>query len=400
MRLDSVGMKVLGCILVLVGLTFALACIGGGDGDSTYDEDEAEVPGGGDGSSESLVDWYFPSSLTVHAYIVSGVPSPEGHAVYLYDADGNLARSSETGSDGSVTFLNVDSDLADSPISDTASSYPISTVRVRYYWSANPLPGESIYSDFGIPYQRTADGSYEISITCGGGGDETGTAPSVSVTFPSDGFSFPSRIVAVTGEVDDTSVGTVEISVNGRTQTANVSTSTGSFSEEVVLTSGGNTIKVSATNSYGTRSSQVTGTCTAPPTELWVQLTWSEDHADADLYVTEPNGETAWYGDKTNSSGGFLDLDDTDGYGPEHYYISSEEGHSVDSGNYTIRVHYYASHGHSGSVRAKVVVYRNETHYGTYGSHSISTADSSSSGPGGWEENPAAWWTVVTVPVQ
>jgi uncharacterized protein YfaP (DUF2135 family) len=40
-----------------------------------------------------------------------------------------------------------------------------------------------------------------------------------------------------------------------------------------------------------------------------------------------PSGETCWYADKiSQSTGARIDVDDVDGYGPEHYYLSTAEG--------------------------------------------------------------------------
>lgn len=69
---------------------------------------------------------------------------------------------------------------------------------------------------------------------------------------------------------------------------------------------------------------------------ITVTLTWGSE-PDIDLHVTEPNGIHVYYQNLQGISG-FLDLDDTDGYGPEHYYVSCDE---LETGSYSVGVNYY-----------------------------------------------------------
>ena len=73
-----------------------------------------------------------------------------------------------------------------------------------------------------------------------------------------------------------------------------------------------------------------------------VSISWDAD-ADLDLFVTEPNGETIFYGNRESLSGGRLDLDsnptcDLDGLNAEHIFWPS---HGAPSGSYQARVHLY-----------------------------------------------------------
>lgn len=70
-----------------------------------------------------------------------------------------------------------------------------------------------------------------------------------------------------------------------------------------------------------------------------ITLAWDADQTDVDLHVTEPSGEEAYYGHRLTFAGGRVSEDITDGYGPELYEIRRAE-----SGAYTIRAHYFASH--------------------------------------------------------
>lgn len=70
---------------------------------------------------------------------------------------------------------------------------------------------------------------------------------------------------------------------------------------------------------------------------ITVTLTWGSQ-LDVDLHVFEPNGAHVYY---LNKSGvvGILDLDDTSGYGPEHYYTDCG---NLQTGTYRIGVNYFS----------------------------------------------------------
>ena len=72
--------------------------------------------------------------------------------------------------------------------------------------------------------------------------------------------------------------------------------------------------------------------------DVQVTLTW-DNTADLDLYVTDPDGETIYYSNPTSASGGQLDVDDTDGYGPENIFW--EDG-AAPSGQYLVQLHHYS----------------------------------------------------------
>jgi hypothetical protein len=92
-----------------------------------------------------------------------------------------------------------------------------------------------------------------------------------------------------------------------------------------------------------------------------VTLEWEQDSTDVDLYVHEPDGEVSWWSDRTTATGGFIDRDDTSGYGPEHYTLEWEE-HTVECGAYEIRVHYYSDHstGYDATGTVTIVQYTSD----------------------------------------
>ena len=73
---------------------------------------------------------------------------------------------------------------------------------------------------------------------------------------------------------------------------------------------------------------------------LRVVLAWDADASDLDLHVITPDGQHCWYGNRTLGNGGALDIDVTDGYGPEIF--ASPVG---QPGRYYVYVNYYGGRG-------------------------------------------------------
>ncbi len=96
--------------------------------------------------------------------------------------------------------------------------------------------------------------------------------------------------------------------------------------------------------------------------DIGVTLAWAKDKSDIDLYVKEPDssdgtkvGDTVSYRHRKgiSTSHPYLDVDNMNGYGPEHYigiegmstlYTDANENPDGLYGTYNIRVHYYADH--------------------------------------------------------
>ena len=70
---------------------------------------------------------------------------------------------------------------------------------------------------------------------------------------------------------------------------------------------------------------------------LQFALSWETDSTDIDLWVTDPSGEIISYRNTNSISGGYLDRDDTDGFGPENIYWLN----NIPDGTYTVQVHYF-----------------------------------------------------------
>ena len=73
--------------------------------------------------------------------------------------------------------------------------------------------------------------------------------------------------------------------------------------------------------------------------DVQITLTW-DNEADLDLHVFEPSGEEIYYLHDVSATGGTLDVDDTDGFGPENIYWPT--GMAPD-GTYEVYVHQYSS---------------------------------------------------------
>jgi hypothetical protein len=82
--------------------------------------------------------------------------------------------------------------------------------------------------------------------------------------------------------------------------------------------------------------------------DLSVTLTWNSA-ADMDLHVVEPNGTHVYYGSRQGTRAR-LDRDDTDGFGPENYFV--DPGFGLQ-GNYRI---YIVHFGRSVPTRSRIQV--------------------------------------------
>jgi len=82
-------------------------------------------------------------------------------------------------------------------------------------------------------------------------------------------------------------------------------------------------------------------------------LTW-DTTADLDLWVTDPYGETIRWSNPSSASGGQLDRDDTDGFGPENIFWPPG---AAPEGDYLVQVHHWSGASPSGySVLVQVGV--------------------------------------------
>lgn len=72
--------------------------------------------------------------------------------------------------------------------------------------------------------------------------------------------------------------------------------------------------------------------------DVRVILRWDTDHADMDLWVTEPSGERCYYGNRSTAYGATYGRDYTDGYGPEEYLIRR-----APEGGYLVQANFFGT---------------------------------------------------------
>lgn len=72
------------------------------------------------------------------------------------------------------------------------------------------------------------------------------------------------------------------------------------------------------------------------PVDMRVVLTWDADNSDMDLWVTDPNGEKAFYGNRLTYQGGHMSRDFTAGLGPEEFMLRRAK-----PGSYEVRANFY-----------------------------------------------------------
>ncbi|PTY06659.1 hypothetical protein DB347_11525 [Opitutaceae bacterium EW11] len=87
------------------------------------------------------------------------------------------------------------------------------------------------------------------------------------------------------------------------------------------------------------------------PLDVRAVLTWDANDCDIDLWVTDPNGETAKYDFPLTHQGGMLSRDFTGGYGPEEFLLRQAK-----PGGYRVRINYYGDRRQTalGPVTAQV----------------------------------------------
>jgi tetratricopeptide (TPR) repeat protein len=97
----------------------------------------------------------------------------------------------------------------------------------------------------------------------------------------------------------------------------------------------------------------------AMPLDLRVVLSWDSDNSDMDLWVTDPNGERAYYGNRLTYQGGQMSQDFTGGYGPEQFSLREAK-----PGKYKVEANFFGSREQL-VTGATTLSLRLSTHWGT-----------------------------------
>jgi uncharacterized protein YfaP (DUF2135 family) len=149
--------------------------------------------------------------------------------------------------------------------------------------------------------------------------------------------------------------------------------SSGTFAAEIPLFCGAQQVYYAFTNGAGTSYYYLNANLTgcAGPSQFRVQLTWvSNPSSDLDLHLVRPGGVFAsgndcYFGNCTGtgltwgSGNPRLDVDDTDGFGPENIYLTT----GAESGLYRVIIHDWD--GTVGEV-ATVRIYFNDVQAAVY----------------------------------
>ena len=179
-------------------------------------------------------------------------------------------------------------------------------------------------------------------------------SPELEVTSPTESSNVNNRVITVTGNIPDTVTNVDRVIVsNGDVRT--ITTISGNtFSAKVVVAMGDNALVVQGYNSSDlttpitkekivniTGVENTTGGRNALiPSRVVYILQWKTNGTDIDLYSTDKNSATIWYGNK-NVSPGILDYDNSSGYGPEVISYAHNDSDVFVDGAFDIDVHFY-----------------------------------------------------------
>ncbi len=158
--------------------------------------------------------------------------------------------------------------------------------------------------------------------------------------------------------------------------------------------SGGYELQLCVTDDEGERACCTVAINSLPPGAIHVELSWDTAYGDVDLHLLDvtqshPNGWWAtsdcYFANRTPDWGPVgvngnptLDLDDTDGFGPENTTIDVNPA----SGTYTVGLHYFCSHSigtgaapGDGPTNATVRIYCDGALVATYTGVSLTSTD-------------------------
>ena len=154
------------------------------------------------------------------------------------------------------------------------------------------------------------------------------------------GYFTHEQWVLISGTISDLHADHAFLDLNGDLRPIPVKT--GEFQSQVPLVRGINRVVVSPTAKVLPllgQSETVRLFSVVPPSDIWSELTW-DGIADLDLHLVEPSLDECYYGHDTTAQGAHLDLDNREGYGPEHITVFS-----AIPGTYKLYVNYYKGHG-------------------------------------------------------
>ncbi len=215
--------------------------------------------------------------------------------------------------------------------------------------------------------------------------------PVFTIDSPYNGEHFVDNVIGIVGYVElDTgnpfTGGTAILSING--VDSEIYVSSGYFSQTISIAAGENELQMRANGPEGDTGVSdiiiVYGDFEAP--EIEVVLWWNTPTSDIDLHAWNPAGEHCYYGNSVISDG-FLDIDDTEGYGPETFAVQT-----ANTGVYEIQINSYSLDEDLYSD-ASVQIFFDGVLQQTYGPHHFIIDDYNGT-------DPEAWWEVCTITVE
>jgi len=210
----------------------------------------------------------------------------------------------------------------------------------------------------------------------------------IIITTPVAGETYADRLQQLTGYMSNVVAitnGVVEL--NGVATTLEVQNDT-NFSQPLLINNGTNTIKVTCIGKNDkdetvTKTKEITVIGELAPIDIFTELRWNTPASDVDFHLLKPGAgigdlwtsSDCYYQNMNTSWGAFLDVDDVEGYGPEHITVPAAQ----EEGDYTLCIHYYDEDG-QGTTQAFVSVSVQNGEMQSFGPFTLSNDGTNGSG--------------------
>jgi uncharacterized protein YfaP (DUF2135 family) len=246
--------------------------------------------------------------------------------------------------------------------------------------------------------------SHQVTVASGGmvelnvqlsGSSATVTQPPV-VTLNPPVVNQDAGTAQLSGQITNLDANVAVLIHNGNESLISVS-GDGSFTHTVVLQVGSNRLAVRATNAVATTISNAYTVDYDPAAGDFVfrvTLTWDTDYSDMDLHIWSPSAQHSRFDHKSIDAGS-LDVDDTEGYGPENFTCTA-----LQAGRFRIAVNNYDLDGQP-PTRCIISVYTGSRASNRisarYGPYLLSTQNGNTGYP--VTGNTDSWWRVCDIDV-
>jgi uncharacterized protein YfaP (DUF2135 family) len=176
----------------------------------------------------------------------------------------------------------------------------------------------------------------------------------VIINTPVAGETYAERVQTLDGymsNVVEVTSGVLEL--NGVPTTLEINSDT-MFNQPLLINNGDNTIKVTCIGKNDkdesvTKTKEITVKGELAPIDIFTELRWNTPKSDVDFHLLKPGsgigdlwtGNDCYYDNMSPSWGAFLDVDDVEGYGPEHISVPAAN----EEGDYTLCIHFYDEDG-------------------------------------------------------